>query len=96
MGRRFSRRCADYPEFLGYTGVGKAEAAWVAWKHVDFERGEILIQGNPDDGTKNWEVRRIPMIPAARALLERLRHARLGEREPEEIALTVREAQKAM
>ena len=64
---------ADMVELLAYTGMRLGESKWVEWQHCDFERGEILVVGEPDDGPKNGLFRRIPMIPAARKLLERLR-----------------------
>jgi integrase len=64
---------ADMVELLAYTGMRLGESRWVQWKHCDFEKGEILVLGTPDDGTKNGLFRRVPMIPAARKLLERLK-----------------------
>lgn len=70
---RKARHKADMVELLAYTGMRLGESKWVQWKHCDFERGEILVLGAPDDGTKNGLFRRVPMIPAARKLLERLK-----------------------
>ena len=39
------------------------------------QAGEIVVRGDPETGTKNWTVRRVPMIPDARALFERMRRA---------------------
>lgn len=92
---RFSRHCADYVEFLAYTGVRRGEAPWIQWRHCDFEKGEILIEGNPEDGTKNHEFRRVPMVPAARTLLERLRDES-PQAKPTDRVLRVKAAKKAM
>lgn len=92
---RFSRHCADLVEFLAYTGLRIGEAEFVLWGHCDFKRGEILVVGDPVEATKNSEFRRVPMISAARDLLERLK----GEREfsePKDRLLIVNEAQKSM
>lgn len=43
-------------------------------------KNEIIIRGDPITGTKNWEIRRVPMIPEMRKLLERLK-ADCGEQE---------------
>ena len=94
-GGRFSGSSADFVEFLAYTGMRTGEAAWVRWRHCDFERGEILIEGDPEEGTKNSDQRRIPMIPAGKALLERLSAART-DTDPNSFVLKVNEAQKAM
>jgi integrase len=94
-GGRFSHDCADFVEFLTYVGTRIGEAKWVQWQHCDFKRGEILIVGNPKDGTKNHEARRVPMVAAARALLERLKEES-PDAKPEDRVLKVTMAKKAM
>jgi integrase len=76
----WAERCADLVEFLAYSGCRKGEAARVQGVHCDFEKGEINVLGDPVTGTKNWEIRRVPMIPDMRLLLERIRGER-GENE---------------
>lgn len=76
----WAERCADLVEFLAYGGCRKGEAARVNGQDCDFEKGEITVLGDPATGTKNWEIRRIPMIPDMRRLLERLKKER-GEME---------------
>ena len=76
----WAERCADLVEFLAYGGCRKGEAARVNGRDCDFEKGEINVLGDPATGTKNWEIRRIPMIPDMRRLLERLKKER-GEAE---------------
>lgn len=73
---RSTQNCADMVELLAYTGMRLGESKWVQWKHCDFKAGEILVVGAPEEGTKNGSFRRIPMIPAARKLLERLKEDR--------------------
>jgi integrase len=90
-----SRECADLVRFLAYGGFRKGEAANITWADCDFEREEILVRGDAETGTKNWTVRRVPMIPDMRQLLERLRGERLGE-EATTPVMKVRECQKAM
>ena len=86
---------ADLVEFLAYGGFRKNEAAHVTWADCDFDKGEIVVRGNPETGTKNSEIRRVPMIPDMRLLLERLRqkrrHAKL-----EDAVMRVRECQGAI
>lgn len=72
----WGRKCGDLVEFLAYGGFRKGEAARVFGHHCDFEKGEITVQGDPVTGTKNWEIRRIPMIPDMLRLLERIRSER--------------------
>ena len=67
-------RDATLIEFLAYGGMRAfSEAQWVAWEDVDWKRKEIIVRGSPETGTKNSEVRRIPMIPDMEALLNRLK-----------------------
>ena len=56
------------------------EAREITWRDVDFEAGEIVVRGDADTGTKNWELRRVPLIPDARALFERMRSERPANR----------------
>ena len=67
-------RVADLVEFLAYGGMRiNSEAVLVTWEDVDWQRKEIIVRGNPDTGTKNSEIRRIPIIPDMGELLARLK-----------------------
>lgn len=67
-------RVGDLVEFLAYGGMRiQSEAVWVTWNDVDWDRKEIIVRGNPETGTKNSEIRRIPMIPDMLELLQRLK-----------------------
>ncbi len=90
-----SRDCADFVEGLAVTGCRKGEASQIEWRDFDFEAGEIVVRGDAETGTKNWTVRRVPMIPEARALFERMRSQRSGEPAGVKVFL-VNEAQKAI
>jgi integrase len=90
-----SRDCADFLRGLAFTGCRKGEAALIEWRDLDFEAGEIVVRGDAETGTKNWTVRRVPMIPDARALFERMRSERAGEPLTAPV-FRVREAQKAI
>ncbi len=90
-----SRDCADLLRGLAFTGCRKGEAAEIEWRDVDFAAGEIVVRGDAKTGTKNWTVRRVPMIPDARALFERLRNERANERLNTKVFL-VNEAQNAI
>jgi integrase len=76
----WGKKCADLVEFLAYSGCRKGEAARVHGQDCDFDKGEITVLGDPVTGTKNWEIRRVPMIPDMRRLLERIQDER-GEKE---------------
>jgi integrase len=90
-----SRDCADFVRGLAFTGCRKSEAGQITWRDVDFEAGEIVVRGDPETGTKNWELRRVPLIPDARALFERMRSDRPSE-SLDTKAFGVSECQKAL
>jgi integrase len=90
-----SRDCADFIRGLAFTGCRKGEANQITWRDVDFDAGEIVVRGAPETATKNWTVRRVPMIPDARTLFARMRGERPGEPLSEKV-FRVREAQRAI
>src|SRR5260370_20385301 len=92
---RDSRNCADFALGLAVTGMRKGEANALEWRDIDFEAGEIVVRGDAETGTKNWELRRVPLIPDARALFQRLRSERADERLDAKV-FAVRESQKAL
>jgi integrase len=94
-GGRHSKDCADFVQFVAFSGCRLSEAISVTWRDVDFKKSEVTIRGDAVTGTKNSEVRRVPMIPELRALLQRLRHDRPDETNETPI-LRVCEAQKSM
>jgi integrase len=75
----WNHRCADLVRFLAFGGFRKGEAAAITWGDCDFDKGEIVVRGDAETGTKNWSIRRVPMIPEMRQLLERLRAQRVDE-----------------
>jgi integrase len=74
-----SRDCADFLRGLAFTGLRKGEAAQVEWRDLEFDVGEIIVRGDAETATKNWDVHRVPLIPDARALFERMRSESSGE-----------------
>jgi integrase len=73
-------RAADLVEFLAYSGTRLyTEAQWVNWEDIDWQRMEIVVRGNPETATKNWEIRRIPIISDMEVLLKRMQSERGGE-----------------
>lgn len=71
-----TKSCADLIRFLAYGGFRKGEAERVTWADCDFEKELIRVRGDAVTGTKNWEVRNVPMIPEMKTLLEKLRASR--------------------
>jgi integrase len=76
---RDSMNCADLASGLAFTGCRIGEAREVTWRDVDFDAGEIVVRGDAKTGTKNWELRRVPLIPDARTLFQRMRNERSDE-----------------
>jgi integrase len=76
---RDSVNCADFASGLAFTGCSVGQAREIAWQDMDFDAGEIVVRGDGKTGTKNCELRRVPLIPDVRALLERMRAERSGE-----------------
>jgi integrase len=75
----WNHRCADLVRFLAFGGFRKGEAAAITWGDCDLDKGEIVVRGDVETGTKNWTIRRVPMIPEMRELLQRLRQQRADE-----------------
>ncbi len=72
-GKDITRGGCDLAAGLAYTGLRLDEARHLTWGDVDLERGEIIVRGSPETGTKNGEVRHVPITGSARALLEGMR-----------------------
>ena len=64
---------ADAIQFFSYAGPRLNEAARIYGRDCSFVKNEIVIRGDLITGTKNWEIRRVPMIPEMRKLLEHLK-----------------------
>jgi integrase len=92
---RDSINCADLASGLAFTGCRVGEAREIAWRDVDFEDGEVIVRGHAHTGTKNWELRRVPLIPDARALFQRMRSERPSESLDTKV-FRVGECQKAL
>lgn len=94
-GGRDSKNCAHLVRFLAYGGFRKSEAANITWADCDFQKKEIIVRGDPETGTKNWTVHRVPMIPDMIEMLQKLRGERSAEPESN-LVMRVHECQKAM
>jgi integrase len=97
VNKRYSKDCAILVQFLAFSGCRISEAARVTWADCDFdfEKGRILVLGDPETGTKNGEFRYVPMIPDMRRLLESLRAAR-PEAQLSDHVMKVHECQRAI
>jgi integrase len=92
---RDSKNAADLAQGLAFTGCRIGEAREIERRHLDFGAGMIVVTGTADEGTKNGEIRRVPMIAAARELFERMVGERPNESPTAKVFL-VRECQKSM
>jgi integrase len=90
-----SHDCADLVRFLAFGGFRKGEAAQITWADCDLEKSEIVVRGDPVTGTKNWSIRRVPMIPDMKELLQCVRQSRADEPITSPV-MKVRECQKAI
>jgi integrase len=90
-----SRDCANLVRFLAFGGFRKGEAAAITWGDCDLDKGEIVVRGDAETGTKNWSIRRVPMIPEMRQLLEGLR-TQLAEDAATGAVMQVQECQGAI
>jgi len=81
---------ADLVCFLAYSGMRISEAKKVLWQDVDFEKGHIVVKGDKITGTKNWEIRRVPIIPDMEKLLRRISDER-PEKKPTDTVMLAKE-----
>ena len=63
---------ADFCRFLAFTGCRLHEATKVTWADVDSARGIIHVRGTKTEAA----AREVPLIPAAKLLLERIHERR--------------------
>jgi integrase len=94
-GAAQARDCADLVSFLSFTGCRVAEMKQSHWKDVDWDRNEITIHCVKRRATSNASLTRvIPLIPALRQLLERLRQKH--QPKPDDRICRVSECQGAL
>ena len=84
---------ADFIELLAYTGMRKAEANTFRLADVDFERGAFVVTGG-EAGTKNHEVRVVPVFPVLSDFLARLQKE--SPRLPDQPLVPIRDAKNAL
>lgn len=91
-GSRY-RSAADLVELLAFSGMRLAEGTSIVWGEVDFEADRFFVTGG-ETGTKNHEARPVPLFPALRELLLRLK----GDGEPAatDLVVAIASAKNAM
>lgn len=81
----YSRKAADLVEFLAYSGCRLSEARALKWSDISDQTNSIFVTG------KGGYSRNVPMIAQLRLLLKRL-----GERKPNGLVLSCRNAEDEM
>lgn len=81
---------ANWVEFMAYSGMRPGEIGGVKWEHIDESAGVIIVYGG-EHGTKNRELRPVPIIPPMADLLKRMR----GEEPRSGRIFTIRNPAKA-
>ena len=84
---------ANLVELLAYSGMRLSEATSMRWRDVRFEDKKFVVTGG-EDGTKNHDVRTVPLFPAMRAFLQKLNAS--GTRSPDDLVIRIASAKKAM
>jgi integrase len=82
---------ARFIRLLASTGCRKSEAAKIEWRHVDFEGGQLTVQGDAVYGPKNWKPRTIPLFPELKTFLQ----AEFSRQKPKTVEKTVAEVKEA-
>jgi site-specific recombinase XerD len=86
-GHRTAQDAGDTVEFLAYSGCRVGEARRVVWADCDFEGQELTIRGDLDTNTKNWLIRKIPMISSLSKLLLRMKNERSSPKQGDSVLL---------
>lgn len=92
MDRRYVE-AANLVELLAYSGMRLAEATALRWTDVSFDAGRFVVRGG-EGGTKNHEVRNVPLFPALRAFFETL--LKLRQPAPDDLIVRIANAKNAM
>lgn len=67
-----AKEAPDFIEFLGYSGLRLGEAREVLWCDINFDLDSLLVTGG-ENGTKNHDVRTIPIFAPLRRLLLKMK-----------------------
>ena len=90
-----AREAALLCEFLAYSGCRRGEAIEMRWEDVSFDLKQFTVTGG-EYGTKNHEVRTVPLFPALEAFLLKLRDSLPQKPQPSDRLFSIRSAKKAM
>jgi integrase len=93
--RSDAKHGADLCELLAYSGCRLNEGANIRWGDVDFDKKMFTVTGGKK-GTKNHEVRSVPLFPALESLLKRLLNTYNEPPPPTTCIAQISSAKKAM
>ena len=89
-----SGQSADFIEFLGLAGLGQAEASWLTWQRVNFqkgEHGELTVRR-----MKTGELYYIPIYAHLKPFLTKLHARQTTPPTPETNLFTISDAKKSL
>jgi len=86
---------ADLVELLAYSGMRKGEANAITWGDIDWGRGSFVVTGG-ETGTKNHEVRVVPLFPSFKEYLERKAADWDGSPDAKALVVPVKDAKNAL
>lgn len=88
-------QAADLCEFLAYSGCRLGEATAMTWGDVNFELKNFTVTGG-ERGTKNYEARCVPLFPALKGLLKRMKGSLAAEPQRTDRIFEIESAKKAI
>ena len=88
-----AREAFPLVKLLATSGMRLAEATNITWGEIDFEKDYFVVSGG-DVGTKNREVRTVPLFPAMRKFLENVFD--IEEMQQDEYLFKINSARKAL
>jgi integrase len=95
-GGGFSRRSADLVRFLAFSGCRISEARQVTWADVEWKNEELIVNNAKQQSNSNATgLRRVPLNPSLRALLEKLQKDHPND-QPVDFVCKVHECKKSL
>jgi integrase len=80
-------------KLLATSGMRLSEATSFRWRDIDFDRGSFLVTGG-EQGTKNHEMRTVPLFPPLRRFLKDL--SKLRKPEPDDLVVGISSGKRAI
>jgi integrase len=90
-----AHNAADLCELLAYSGCRLAEATSMRWGNINFATKQFTVTGG-ERGTKNHEVRAVPLFPSLEHFLDGLQASMTDTPQPSDKIVSIDSAKKAM